>query len=563
MDFGIYDILKLIGSLGLFLFGMKLMSEALQKVAGDKMRNILAKMTSNRIKGVFTGFLVTSAIQSSSATTVMVVSFVNAGLLSLIGAIGVIMGANIGTTVTAWIISLLGFKISVSAFSLPLIGVSLPLLFSKNRNRKSWGEFIIGFAILFMGLQFLKESIPDIKSNPEIFNFLANYTHLGFLSILLFLGIGSLLTVIIQSSSATIALTLVMCNSGWISFDIAAAMVLGENIGTTITANLAALVANNSAKRAARAHFIFNILGVIWMLLLFKFFLKGIEAFMLTFDGASPFENISAIPIALSIFHTSFNILNTTLLIGFAPLIIKIVKKMVPIKDEDEEEFRLMHIDTGLLSTSELSIFQARKEIAVFANIIIKMFGYVHELFKETNDSKFTKLFSKIDKYEEISDRMEVEIATYLTKVSEGELSKLGSKRLKSMLKLISDIESIADSCFNIAITIERKKQKKALFPQDIQDNVNKMFELIKQSLDKMYYNLDNDYSNISIIKANEIENKINKYRDKLKKEHLSNIESGKYNYQAGIIYNDIFCESEKLADFVINVSEAIDEANE
>ncbi len=563
MDFSIYDILKLIGSLGLFLFGMKLMSEALQKVAGDRMRNILAKMTSNRIKGVFTGFLVTSAIQSSSATTVMIVSFVNAGLLSLIGAVGVIMGANIGTTVTAWIISLLGFKISISAFSLPLVGISLPLLFSNNRNRKSWGELIIGFAILFMGLQFLKESIPDIKSNPEIFNFLANYTHLGFLSILLFLGIGSLLTVIIQSSSATIALTLVMCNSGWISFDMAAAMILGENIGTTITANLAALVANPSGKRAARAHFIFNILGVIWMLLLFKFFLKGIDWIMINSSGNSPFEDITAIPIALSIFHTSFNILNTALLIGFAPLIIKIVKKMVPIRDEDEEEFRLMHIDTGLLSTSELSILQAKKEIAVYAKRIVKMFGCVHELFKETNDSKFNKLFSKIDKYEDISDRMEIEIATYLTKVSEDELSKLGSKRINSMLKLISDIESIADSCFNIAITIERKKQKKALFPQYIQDNVNKMFELVEQSLDKMYYNLDNDYSNISITKANEIENKINKYRDKLKKEHLSNIESGKYNYQAGIIYNDIFCESEKLADFVINVSEAVEEANE
>ena len=365
------QILTLVGALGLFLFGMKLMSEALQKVAGNKMRSILAAMTSSRIKGIFTGFLVTTTIQSSSATTVMVVSFVNAGLLTLIGAVGVIMGANIGTTVTAWIISILGFKISLSFLSLPLIGISFPFFFSKNNLRKSWGEFMIGFAILFIGLQFLKDAVPEINSHPGMLNFLAQFTDLGFASILIFVIIGSMLTIIIQSSSATMALTLVMCYNGLIPFELAAAMVLGENIGTTVTANVAALVANVSAKRAARAHLIFNLFGVVWILLIFTPFLNGINwivernlnVSILNIDMASlEFANIKQIlPIALSIFHTSFNILNAVLLIGFANLIAKIATRMVPAVDDEDEEFRLKYINTGLLSTAETFNFTSAK----------------------------------------------------------------------------------------------------------------------------------------------------------------------------------------------------------
>ncbi|HRW63317.1 MAG TPA: Na/Pi symporter, partial [Bacteroidales bacterium] len=364
MEYSFLDFLTLVGSLGLFLYGMKLMSEALQKIAGDNMRNILAKMTSNPVKGVFTGLLITVVIQSSSATTVMMVSFVNAGLLSLTESIGVIMGANIGTTVTAWLISILGFKVDISIISLPLIGIGFPLLFSRTGKKKSWGEFIIGFAMLFLGLDFLKNSVPDIKSHPDILEFLRDYTSSGFGSHLLFLTIGTVLTIIIQSSSATMALTLVMCNNGWISFDIAAAMVLGENIGTAVTANIAAAVANVSAKRAARAHLIFNIMGVIWVSLIFNFFLSSINWFILKIGGVSPYDSPLAIPIALSIFHSSFNIANTLIFIWFTKFIIAIVTKLVP-QREEAEEFRLKYINTGLLSTAELSIHQAKKEILV------------------------------------------------------------------------------------------------------------------------------------------------------------------------------------------------------
>ncbi|MEE4197696.1 MAG: Na/Pi cotransporter family protein [Bacteroidales bacterium] len=562
MNYSLLDFLTLIGSLGFFLYGMKLMSEALQKVAGDKMRDILAKMTSNPVKGVFTGFLITTLIQSSSATTVMVVSFVNAGLLALSESIGVIMGANIGTTVTAWLISLLGFKVDISIISLPLIGVSFPLLFSKTRKNKFWGEFIIGFAMVFLGLDFLKASVPDIKSNPEILAFLSNYTAEGIWSHLLFLSIGTLLTIVIQSSSATMALTLVMCNNGWISFDIAAAMVLGENIGTAVTANIAAAVANVSAKRAARAHLIFNILGVIWVSFIFNYFLQGINWFITETGGVSPYESAHAIPVALAIFHTTFNVTNTLLFIWFTRMIQSIVTRLVPMRD-DTEEFRLKYINTGMLSTSELSIHQAKKEITVFGERVEKMFHFVEKMFHESSDKKFYKRYSKIEKYEGISDRMEVEIATYLTKVSEGELSIEGSKRIKAMLKVISDIESIADSCYNLGKTLLRKSDWKVKFSEKQTGHIEKIFTLVSEALAEMIQNLEKGYKLIDITKALEIEEKINHYRNKLKKEHLKSVEKKDYSYQTGIIYNDLISESEKLADYVINVSEAIEEINE
>ena len=560
MEYNLFDALTLIGSLGLFLFGMKLMSEALQKVAGDKMRSILSAMTSRRFMGVLTGFLITAVIQSSSATTVMIVSFVNAGLLSLIQSIGVIMGANIGTTVTAWLITILGFKINISAIAIPLIGLSFPLVFSKNNKRRSWGEFVVGFSILFLGLGYLKSSVPDIRNNPEILEFIKNYTNAGGWSVLLFLGLGTLLTIIIQSSSATMALTLVMTYNGWIGFDLAAAMVLGENVGTTITANIAALVANVSAKRAALAHLIFNSFGIFWVLLIFSFFLEKITWFVENYHGVSLTSNSAIIPIALSIFHTSFNIINTAILFWFAPSIKRVVEFLLPYRDDDEEEFRLQYIDIGLLSTSELSILQARKEIVLYARRTKKMFGIVRKIFEEINNKKFQKHYARVEKYEEISDNIEVEIATYLTKISEGELSKLGSQRIKSMLKVINDIESVADSCMNIAKTIQRKRSKKTWFTAELRDNVNNMYDLVENSLSVMYDNLNNGYGNIEIQKAFEIEEKINKYRDKLKKDHIENLGKKQYTYQAGIIYNDLFSEGEKLADYAINVSEAIDE---
>ncbi len=571
MNYGLSDFLTLIGSLGLFLYGMKLMSESLQKVAGDKMRSILSAMTSNRVKGVMTGILITALIQSSSATTVMVVSFVNAGLLSLVESVGVIMGANIGTTITAWLISLLGFKVSMSAISLPLIGLSLPLLFSGNRSRKNWGELIIGFALLFIGLQFLKESMPDIKNNPTILNFLTAYTDLGFASYLIFALIGTILTILIQSSSATMALTLVMCNSGWISFDMAAAMVLGENIGTTITANLAAMVANTSAKRAARAHLIFNTVGVLWMLMILPYFLEGIASLNMWLGGGNPLETdpalaketIAAVPVSLSLFHTIFNILNVILLIGFAGIIVKIVTKLVPANNKEEEVFKLKFIKTGMLSTPEASLFQTKKEISLYAKHTKHMFKYVKEAFNETNEKNFYKLYEKIDKLEDENDDMEVQIADYLTKVSETRLSAASSKRVRAFFKMVDDIESMGDSMFNIAKALHRKKEQKAWFPQEVRDNLNKMFELVDNALTIMFNNTEADFENVSIKKAYDMEKEIDEFRTILKQQHLNDVKEQKYEYKAGIIYNDIFSECEKIGDYCINISQSICEMKE
>ena len=561
-------ILTLIGSLGLFLFGMKLMSEALQKVAGSRMRHILAAMTNSRIKGVFTGMLVTTTIQSSSATTVMVVSFVNAGLLSLIAAVGVIMGANIGTTVTAWLISLLGFKISLSFLSLPLIGISFPFFFSKNSMRRSWGEFIIGFAILFIGLQFLKESVPNIQSDPESLHFLSSFTDLGFLSVLIFILIGTILTILIQSSSATMALTLVMCYNGLIPFEMAAAMVLGENIGTTVTANFAAMVANVSAKRAARAHLIFNLFGVIWMVAVFHYFLRGIDYFLQQKHGVSilnthlttkDFESIHSVyPVALAIFHTSFNIINTLLLIGFAAFIAKVATKMVPDKSEDDEEFTLKYISSGLFSTSELSIIQARKEVFIFGTRIEKMFELLESMMVEPKPKKYYKLLDKIKKYEEITDDLELEIASYLTNVSEGEISHESSKKIRAMLKIIDDLESIGDVIYAFSKTIDNTNQAKSRFTQEQKDRLNEMFELLKQAFTEMNLNLEKGFSDVNVDRAYFLENQINEKRDQLRLLHVEDLKEKRYKHKIGAFYSEMVSQSERIGDYIINVSEAI-----
>ena len=564
------NILTLVGALGLFLFGMKLMSEALQKVAGNKMRTILAAMTNSRIKGIFTGLLVTTTIQSSSATTVMIVSFVNAGLLSLIASIGVIMGANIGTTVTAWIIAILGFKVSLSFISLPIIGLSFPLFFSNNSNRKSWGEFMIGFAILFIGLQFLKESVPGINGNDEALTFLSSFTNLGFLSVLIFILVGTLLTIIIQSSSATMALTLVMCYNGLIPFELAAAMVLGENIGTTITANLAAFVANVSAKRTARAHLIFNMFGVVWMVAVFHYFLLGIDYFLEQRHGVSvlktdlsqhDFESVHDLyPIGLAVFHTSFNILNTLLLIGFAPLIAKLATKMVPGTGEDEEEFRLKFINSGLFSTSELAIIQARKEISSFGMRIEKMFTFIQSLFDEEKTKKYHKLLSRIEKYEEITDKIELEIAVYLTKISEGEISHESSKKIRAMLKIIDDMESVADAIYQLSKVIDNSRQNKSKFTNNQNNSIIEMFELIRLAFTEMIVNLDNSFGDMNIEGAQNIEKQINDKRNQLRQQHIEDLKEKKYKHKIGTFYSDIISINERIGDYIINVSEAIEE---
>ena len=561
MNYSFLNFLVMVGSLGLFLYGMKMMSESLQKVAGSKMRGILSAMTANRFLGILTGFLVTAVVQSSSATTVMVVGFVNAGLISLTQSIGLIMGANIGTTVTAWIISILGFKVQISDYALPFIAFGLPLIFSKLATRRSWGEFLVGFALLFMGLDFLQNSVPNINENPEILSFLQNYTDLGFLSILIFLLIGTILTVVIQSSTATMALTFVMCNQGWISFELAAAMVLGENIGTTITANLAASVGNISAKRAARVHFLFNFLGVIWMMFVINKYTGVIDGLITKQSGISPSESPLAIPIALSLFHTSFNIINTFIFIWFTPLLERIVVWMVPSK-EDEEEFRLKYITTGMLSTSELSLLQAKKEIKFFAKHTIKMFGYFKDLINETNEKKFMDLYAKIQKYEAISDNVEVEITDYLSQISQHKMSDDGRHRIGAMLKLSGDLESIADCVHNLSRTARRMRENKITFSEDAMGKLELMFSLVDESLNVMTQNLDKDEMIVHQEQAAEIERKINNYRKKLKAEHFDNLSKNVYSYEVGIMFNDIFSECEKLGDYVINVTEALEEVH-
>ena len=561
MEYSFYDFLKLIGSLGLFLYGMKIMSEGLQKVAGDRLRSILTAMTTNRVTGVLTGVLITALIQSSSATTVMVVSFVNAGLLTLAESISVIMGANIGTTVTAWIISIFGFKVDMAAFALPLLAIALPLIFSGKSNRKSVGEFIFGFSFLFMGLSYLKANAPDLNANPEMLAFVQNYTDMGFFSILLFLFIGTILTMIVQASAATMAITLIMCANGWISLELGAALVLGENIGTTITANLAALTANTQAKRAALAHFVFNVFGVIWVLIIFHPFMQLVNWVVDTFFQTSNPE--VAISYKLSAFHSIFNICNVCILIWGVKLIERTVCALIHPKEEDEEP-RLRFITGGMLSTAELSILQARKEIHLFAERTHRMFGMVQDLLHTEKDDDFNKLFSRIEKYENISDNMELEIANYLNQVSEGRLSSESKLQIRAMLREVTEIESIGDSCYNLARTINRKRQTNQDFTEKQYEHIHFMMKLTNDALAQMIVVVEKpEHQSIDINKSFNIENEINNYRNQLKNQNILDVNNKEYDYQMGVYYMDIMAECEKLGDYVVNVVEASSDVKE
>ena len=565
MKFGIIELLTLIGALGFFIYGMKVMSDGIQKVAGSKMRSILSKMTSNRFLGITTGFILTALLQSSSATTVMIVSFVNAGLLSLVESIGVIMGANIGTTVTAWLISLLGFKVKIASIALPIIAIGFPMMFSSKSNIKSWAEVLIGFALLFMGLDALKESVPNLKENTEFLSFLSNYANMGIISTLIFIGVGTILTLVVQSSSAAMALTLVMCYEGYIPFELAAAMVLGENIGTTITANLAALVGNVHAKRAARAHFIFNIFGVIWMIFAFQFFINSIDSYMISNMDLSPVSSVGesvAVPIGLSIFHTTFNILNVLLLVWFVPLISRTVIRMQPSKGETDEEFHLEHIGGGLMQTAELSVLEAQKEVIKFGKITSKLYNMILELRRETDSRKFNKLMERIKKYEDITDRMEVEIADYLAKAAQGEMSDSASFKVRSMISIINDMERIGDICYQMSISIERKKKRKAEFTAESKKSIEGMLSEVQKALDIMNNNLNSKYSQVTLTEANNAEININDLRNKLRKSYLKKIEKGEMKIQTGMIYNNLIHSLEKIGDHIFNITEAIVEDN-
>ena len=558
MEYTFYDFLKLMGSLALFLYGMKIMSEGLQKFAGDKLRRILTAMTTNRVTGVLTGVLITALIQSSSATTVMVVSFVNAGLLTLAQSIGVIMGANIGTTVTAWIISALGFKVDIAAFALPLLTVGVIMLFMQKSKHKSIGEFIMGFCFLFMGLSYLKANAPDLQANPEMLAFVQNYADMGFASILLFVLIGTVLTMIVQASAATMAITLIMCANGWISFELGAALVLGENIGTTITANLAAITGNTQSRRAALAHLVFNVFGVIWVLCLFGPFTNMVTWIVENWIGVTDNGDGSFVSFQLSAFHTCFNICNVLILIWFVKFIEKTVCKILPVKENDEDT-RLRYITGGLLSTAELSVLEAQKEIALYAQRTRKMFGFVQELLHTKKGDEFNKLYSRIEKYESISDNMEIEIANYLNKVSEGRLSSESKTRIQSMLREVTEIESIGDSCYNLARTLNRKRQNSQDDCTEKQyEHISNMMNLVDGALEEMDKIITHRPSHhVDVNKSYNIENEVNNYRNQLKSQNINDVNNQVYGYQLGVYYMDIIAECAKLGDYVINVVDA------
>lgn len=553
-----YQILKIVGSLGLFLYGMTLLSESLQKVAGDKMRGILAAMTSNSFKRVLTGLFITAIIQSSSATTVMVVSFVNAGLLTLAQSVGVIMGANIGTTITAWVITLLGFKVDISVISIPLIGIGFIFMMLKSRKKKSIGELIIGFALLFLGLSFLKNSVPDLTTTPHVLEFIKEWTSFGFGSVLIFIFIGTLLTIVLQSSSATMALTLVMSSYGWIPFEMAAALVLGENIGTTITANIAAAVANVSARRAALAHSVFNLVGITWVLVFFNPILNLVAAITESLGAGNPFVDSSSTLYGLSLLHTLFNVTNTLLLVWFTPQIVKLVTYAIK-PPKTEEVFRLKFIQGGILNTSELSLTQAKQEIVSFARLSQRQFEYARQAIHDSEKSNFEALFTKLEEYEQITDRIELEIANYLNDVAKGEISEESGKRIQAMYTIISELESIGDSGYNVARILQRKNVYNSKLNPEMITKIDRMLDLLDNAFSHMITNLELGYTQIeNINSAEDAENSINEYRNHLKEEHLLNLEHNIYNYQTGVFYMDLIAECEKVGDYIINVSEAI-----
>ena len=556
---GLMKFLILIGSLGLFIFGMKIMSDGLQRTAGEKLRKMLGSITSNRFKGVFTGFMSTSIVQSSSVTTVMTVSLVNAGLINLRQSAGVMMGANIGTTITAWLVLLLGFKVSISSYALVLIALGAPLLFMTFRRSKDLANSIIGFAILFIGLQFLKDAVPNLDKDSALVQFFVDYKDIPFLSNLMFVALGALVTIVIQSSSAAMALTLTMVSKGIIPFEVACAMVLGENIGTTITAEIASMIGNVHAKRSARIHSLFNIVGVTWMLIVIPFFLDGIgflvgESHGIAFDP----NNTGMANEGIALFHTLFNAANVLLLIGFVPSLVRIAERTVKSKGDADEEFKLDYISAGGIALPEVAILEAKKEVAKFGEVTTRMNGFVKTLINDQDKKTRNKMFNKIKKYEEITDRVEVEVANYLDKVSTQEISPEASSQIRSMLSITNDLERIGDIYYQMSKTIERKDDNKIYFLPEQRDNLNSILDKVEKAFTVMNTNLNAEYGHIIIDDAKKVELEINRKRNDLRKSYLEQAEKGEFKFQPGIMYNDLFSSCEKIGDHIINVSEAV-----
>ena len=570
---GILQIFTLLGALGMFLYGMNLMSSGLQKAAGDRLRGLLSAMTSNPFKGVLTGLRITSVIQSSSATTVMVVSFVNAGLLTLAQAIGVIMGANIGTTVTAWLVSWLGFKADISILAVPLMLLGFLFSNSKKNQRQNIGELIVGFCLLFLGLSFMKESVPDLNETPQVLEFVKAWAGHGFGSVIIFLVFGTVLTLVLQSSSATMAITLIMLSMGWIPFNMACAMVLGENIGTTITANIAASVGNTQAKRAAMSHTIFNVFGVIWALIFFGPFLGLVGRIIELFGLPNPATEGFAVngpdsPAAtsalygLSMLHTLFNTINTLILIWFTKLIEKAVVWLIKTpRNQEQEVFRLKYISAGPLATPELAVEQAFDEIIHFAEISRNGLGYARDAIKEKASDKFEELRSKLVKYEEISDRIEYEIAAFLNAVSAGDISRETSMKIKAMYKIIGELESLGDSGETISRILSRRNIHKKEFDQETVKRLEDMAAAIDYAYVAMITNLNAAHKGEleNVANAYNAEDRINNLRDYLRDAEIEAIESERKNYQTSVYYMDIISELEKMGDFIINISQNLE----
>ena len=582
MNYSFVDFLALLGAVCLFLYGMKIMSEGLQKTAGSRLRSILAWMTKNRFLAIITGIVITALIQSSSASVSMVVSFVNAGLMPLEQSLAVSFGAALGTTFTEWIIAIFGFKVKMSAFLLPLLAFAVPMLFIKRNNYKNVGELLIGFAFLFMGLDAISANVPDLSKSPEIFSWLQQYTSMGFWSILIFTLASWVITMMIQSSAATFAIVLIMAAKGWISFDIGCAMVLGASIGTSITPLLASLGGNAEAKKAALGHALFNLFGAIWVLAVFQPFVSmvtwvvkdlfglgdplalynSVKAGASVEEGALMQEQV-AMSIGMTMFHTIFKLCNLLIMIWFTKLYVKLLNAIIKSKKKEDEEFQLKYIQGGLMSASELNIDQAQREIVVFAGRVERMLGMVKELVHtKTGTPEFNKILSRIEKYEDITDRMEFEIGSYLNKVLDGRLSSQAKARVASLLSIISELESIGDSCNNIAKALVRKEQADAHFNEYNYANIDEMLRLVSEAMTNMLAVLS-DIDNVTaedLMRSYNKEREINNFRNDCRTENIENVNQKKYPYKAGIFYMDIVCEAEKLGDFIVNVNDRMED---
>ena len=558
----IWIFFRLIGALALLMFGMKSMSDSLQKMAGPQLRHVLGTMTTNRLTGILSGALITAAVQSSTATTVMTVSFVNAGLLTLAQAISVIMGANIGTTLTAWIMSA-GFSFNITDFVWPAFFLAILLIYSK--KRKLFGDFIFGISFMFLGLGTLRQAgiDMDLAHNKPVLDFFASFDSDSFVTTITFLVIGSILTMCVQSSAAVMAITMILCSTGVLPIYQGIALVMGENIGTTVTSNIAALTANTQARRAALAHMFFNVFGVLWILCVFRPFIDMVcgfvnyDALMVKTDPGF-MRNAAKLSVVLAAFHTSFNIANTTILVWFIPQVEKLVCKVIkPKKNIDEDDFRLRFIQSGIMKTPEISVLEAQKEIHSFAERIQRMFGMVRELLGETDSDKFVKQFSRIEKYEGISDNMEIEIAKYLDNVSNAHLSDETKAKIRAMLREISELESIGDSCYNIARTLNRKKAGKEDFIEKQYEHIHQMMELTDDALSQMIITLVGHKADNDANRSFNIENEMNNYRNQLRSQNINDVNDHLYTYAIGTMYMDIIQECEKLGDYVVNVVEA------